>query len=210
MSWFGGIMDKTAGDAEAVEALTQKLQQLHMNQGFLDAQQQRFSELQLGQLQPRPEETGMTISAGCIGHPDTCAGACPYIKRKGGCRDGADCPKCHLCFWQRASVRAKNQNKPSRPGQTLAAPVVAGLQQQQKPLNLRLADAWAGRAVVTEEEMANEACTPCSPDAPPSVGSIGHPHACGQACKYNHKGKGCKDGRWCVRCHLCRWRRYQQ
>mmetsp|Transcript_122482 Transcript_122482/g.391649 ORF Transcript_122482/g.391649 Transcript_122482/m.391649 type:complete len:133 (-) Transcript_122482:18-416(-) len=40
-----------------------------------------------------------------------------------------------------------------------------------------------------------------------SFGSIGHPHACEKACKYNSKGKDCKDGRWCVRCHVCQWRR---
>jgi hypothetical protein len=40
----------------------------------------------------------------------------------------------------------------------------------------------------------------------PSVGSIGHPFTCGQACKYHSKPRGCKDGRFCVRCHLCKWR----
>jgi hypothetical protein len=24
------------------------------------------------------------------------------VKRKGGCRDGADCPNCHECFWTKA------------------------------------------------------------------------------------------------------------
>jgi hypothetical protein len=42
---------------------------------------------------------------------------------------------------------------------------------------------------------------------PVSVGSIGHPHSCAPACKYNGKKAGCKDGQLCDRCHLCRWTR---
>lgn len=41
----------------------------------------------------------------------------------------------------------------------------------------------------------------------PSVGSMGHPHTCADACKYQFKHSACKDGRNCVRCHLCPWRR---
>merc|ERR1719440_1327764 len=40
-----------------------------------------------------------------------------------------------------------------------------------------------------------------------SVGSIGHPHSCAPACKYNGKKTGCKDGQLCDRCHICRWSR---
>lgn len=40
-------------------------------------------------------------------------------------------------------------------------------------------------------------------DAPPSKGSIGHPHCCAQACKYHKKPRGCKDGANCDRCHIC-------
>jgi len=43
----------------------------------------------------------------------------------------------------------------------------------------------------------------------PSVGSMGHPKACGEACKFVHKARGCKDGSFCTRCHLCRWSRYR-
>jgi len=43
-------------------------------------------------------------SAGSIGHPHSCAQACKYVKRKSGCRDGSQCPNCHLCHWQRAKV----------------------------------------------------------------------------------------------------------
>lgn len=42
----------------------------------------------------------------------------------------------------------------------------------------------------------------------PSAGSVGHPFTCADACKYNMRGKGCKDGVECSRCHLCEWFRY--
>mmetsp|Transcript_47476 Transcript_47476/g.133595 ORF Transcript_47476/g.133595 Transcript_47476/m.133595 type:complete len:284 (+) Transcript_47476:101-952(+) len=41
-----------------------------------------------------------------------------------------------------------------------------------------------------------------------SVGSIGHPATCAEACKFHTKPRGCKDGAMCVRCHVCRWSRY--
>mmetsp|Transcript_23258 Transcript_23258/g.37210 ORF Transcript_23258/g.37210 Transcript_23258/m.37210 type:complete len:218 (+) Transcript_23258:49-702(+) len=41
-----------------------------------------------------------------------------------------------------------------------------------------------------------------------SLGSVGHPSACAGACKYNcRKGRGCKEGESCNRCHLCFWTR---
>mmetsp|Transcript_45194 Transcript_45194/g.130513 ORF Transcript_45194/g.130513 Transcript_45194/m.130513 type:complete len:288 (-) Transcript_45194:112-975(-) len=43
-----------------------------------------------------------------------------------------------------------------------------------------------------------------------SVGSIGHPWSCAQACKFYDKPRGCKDGAGCVRCHRCVWRRCQR
>jgi len=41
------------------------------------------------------------ISIGTQGHPHTCAGACRYVRRKTGCRNGAACPNCHACLWRR-------------------------------------------------------------------------------------------------------------
>eukprot|EP00928_Gymnodinium_smaydae_P080426 TRINITY_DN6411_c0_g3_i1.p1 TRINITY_DN6411_c0_g3~~TRINITY_DN6411_c0_g3_i1.p1 ORF type:complete len:320 (-),score=47.43 TRINITY_DN6411_c0_g3_i1:184-1143(-) len=40
-----------------------------------------------------------------------------------------------------------------------------------------------------------------------SVGSRGHPTECADPCKYFSKGRGCKDGAACNRCHVCPWRR---
>jgi len=43
----------------------------------------------------------------------------------------------------------------------------------------------------------------------PSVGSIGHPHSCKQACKFFSKLGGCRGGRMCTCCHICLWSRNQ-
>jgi len=43
------------------------------------------------------------------------------------------------------------------------------------------------------------------PDPTWSVGTLGHPLACAEACKYANKKRGCKDGAACVRCHVCKW-----
>jgi|Transcript_65865 hypothetical protein len=46
-----------------------------------------------------------------------------------------------------------------------------------------------------------------------SVGTIGHPTNCAEACKYFRKARSCRQGQLCTRCHLCkrrhlgRWRR---
>eukprot|EP00930_Biecheleria_cincta_P010169 TRINITY_DN11214_c0_g1_i1.p1 TRINITY_DN11214_c0_g1~~TRINITY_DN11214_c0_g1_i1.p1 ORF type:complete len:305 (+),score=44.67 TRINITY_DN11214_c0_g1_i1:45-959(+) len=41
-------------------------------------------------------------SKGSAGHPEGCGPACKYVRRKTGCRDGADCPNCHFCQWRRS------------------------------------------------------------------------------------------------------------
>eukprot|EP00442_Polarella_glacialis_P036351 CAMPEP_0115118370 /NCGR_PEP_ID=MMETSP0227-20121206/44451_1 /TAXON_ID=89957 /ORGANISM="Polarella glacialis, Strain CCMP 1383" /LENGTH=388 /DNA_ID=CAMNT_0002519627 /DNA_START=65 /DNA_END=1231 /DNA_ORIENTATION=+ len=43
-----------------------------------------------------------------------------------------------------------------------------------------------------------------------SMGSLGHPYTCAEACKYSKKARGCKDGPACDRCHLCEWKRYDR
>mmetsp|Transcript_9879 Transcript_9879/g.26024 ORF Transcript_9879/g.26024 Transcript_9879/m.26024 type:complete len:222 (-) Transcript_9879:41-706(-) len=47
-----------------------------------------------------------------------------------------------------------------------------------------------------------------STPGPMSLGSVGHPLACGEPCKYAWRKKGCKDGVSCDRCHFCEWSRY--
>eukprot|EP00420_Gonyaulax_spinifera_P021055 CAMPEP_0197889704 /NCGR_PEP_ID=MMETSP1439-20131203/24479_1 /TAXON_ID=66791 /ORGANISM="Gonyaulax spinifera, Strain CCMP409" /LENGTH=189 /DNA_ID=CAMNT_0043509689 /DNA_START=109 /DNA_END=678 /DNA_ORIENTATION=+ len=41
----------------------------------------------------------------------------------------------------------------------------------------------------------------------PSIGSLGHPFSCGPPCKFSRRRKGCRDGRHCPCCHLCKWAR---
>merc|ERR1719422_1994186 len=48
------------------------------------------------------------LSMGSLGHPHCCAPACRFVKRKGGCKDGASCPNCHLCFWRRSHDRDRS------------------------------------------------------------------------------------------------------
>mmetsp|Transcript_23390 Transcript_23390/g.42252 ORF Transcript_23390/g.42252 Transcript_23390/m.42252 type:complete len:258 (-) Transcript_23390:103-876(-) len=106
-------------------------------------------------------------SVGTTGHPFTCAKACRYVKRKGGCKNGADCPDCHACFWCRDKTDDATETE-SRPDVLL-------------------------------ETTAHVLLF--------SVGTIGHPHTCGAACKYRRRKGGCRDGARCVSCHLCNWRR---
>jgi len=53
-------------------------------------------------------------------------------------------------------------------------------------------------------DTSTTACLSTSP-ACPSVGSLGHPYCCADACKFHTKRRGCKDGASCERCHLCYW-----
>lgn len=101
------------------------------------------------------------VSLGSTGHPTTCADACQYLRRKGGCRDGSDCPRCHLCFWQRKSRPSNDQSSTDTTSIALTF----------------------------------------------SVGTQGHPHQCGNACKYVRRKSGCLNGESCPQCHLCQWRR---
>jgi hypothetical protein len=126
-------------------------------------------------LAPGPVKTRLlhadpAPSMGSVGHPYTCGEACKYFRRKGGCRDGGNCTKCHLCHWSRDVM----QRKPTA--------------QESAPVRVAVSNT-----------------TP--DDGPPSVGSIGHPFSCGVACKYHSKKAGCKDGKFCSRCHMCRWSR---
>jgi len=46
-------------------------------------------------------------SKGSVGHPYTCGNACKYFRRKGGCNEGENCSKCHLCHWSRDPTQQK-------------------------------------------------------------------------------------------------------
>jgi hypothetical protein len=64
------------------------------------------------------------IGSGSSGHPFSCGKPCKYVRRKGGCRDGAACPNCHECIWQRG-VFAEKVYSPLAPA-TVGAPAVGG------------------------------------------------------------------------------------
>mmetsp|Transcript_6479 Transcript_6479/g.11246 ORF Transcript_6479/g.11246 Transcript_6479/m.11246 type:complete len:258 (+) Transcript_6479:95-868(+) len=58
----------------------------------------------------------------------------------------------------------------------------------------------------TPTDSANDGATESvEGDGPPSIGSMGHPYLCADACKYVKKARGCKDGANCNRCHICSW-----
>jgi len=49
---------------------------------------------------------GVWPSTGSIGHPHMCAAPCKFAG-KHNCKDGASCPKCHICTWTRAKCRER-------------------------------------------------------------------------------------------------------
>jgi len=52
-----------------------------------------------------PESNFAMDSKGSKGHPYSCASACKYIKKTLGCKDGADCDRCHLCAFHNKSKK---------------------------------------------------------------------------------------------------------
>lgn len=170
------------------------------------------------EVPPVPGASQPRLSVGSIGHPHSCAPACRYVKRQGGCREGVLCKQCHQCFWQR---RATN---PEEPGDTtLTGPchltedaIIATVGDTEEGLGgrdrashaVQLGEAGAG------DEGASSSCaevggegTTASIEALLSVGSEGHPQSCGPPCKYLRRRPGCREGTACQRCHLCQWRR---
>eukprot|EP00434_Breviolum_minutum_P010039 symbB.v1.2.008855.t1/scaffold553.1/size187910/16 len=145
-------------------------------------------------IQEPVQQEAQPFSVGSAGHPYTCSNPCKYVWRKQGCRDGADCPNCHYCKWQRKPKEEANNSTP------VTAP--AG-----EHLEAMLANIPPPPGL-TPMEPTSEMQTQQSKDLLSSLGSLGHPYSCGLACKYVGKAKGCKDGTLCPNCHLCRWSRY--
>jgi len=52
-------------------------------------------------------------SIGSMGHPYLCADACKYVKKPRGCKDGANCNRCHICSWNQSAVRRKRRGVPN-------------------------------------------------------------------------------------------------
>jgi hypothetical protein len=126
----------------------------------------------------------LCTSLGSFGHPYRCAAACRYIKRKGGCKNGASCPECHLCFWQR---------KPSS----------QQVEFSQAPQFFAASDS----AETCPEGKVDDITRGADFYDSPSLGSVNHPHGCATACRYIYRKGGCRLGKSCLDCHLCHWRR---
>jgi len=60
------------------------------------------------------------------------------------------------------------------------------------------------------EQSPEPFCEQLQVPAPPSLGSVGHPECCSFPCKFAFKGRGCKEGANCKRCHICRWTRQSE
>jgi len=130
--------------------------------------------------------TTQVPSVGSKGHPHSCAAACKYVKRKGGCRMGAACELCHLCFWQRQSATQDSQAQP-----------------QERELDPPANTAESESLTAPEDQNG----TPEVGLA--SLGSRNHPFGCAPACKHIRRKGGCREGAKCPNCHECRWRRAQ-
>jgi len=165
--------------------------------GFSRAQEERQPSLEAGTAQAKapqqvlnapgaaaPDLPAMHLSLGSIGHPHSCAQACRYVKRKGGCREGAKCPHCHLCFWRRDRE----------------------LNQEREPVPPELVSTFecAGQAASAAGSSSEGVATLIS------VGTQGHPHSCAPACRYVRRKTGCRNAAACPNCHACLWTRELQ
>lgn len=75
-----------------------------------------------------------------------------------------------------------------------------------------------GQQMQSDQHMWSQIVSPPAPypanverfqplDCALSFGSIGHPDACGEGCKFVNRPRGCKDGAACSHCHLCPYAR---
>eukprot|EP00930_Biecheleria_cincta_P007087 TRINITY_DN10821_c0_g1_i1.p1 TRINITY_DN10821_c0_g1~~TRINITY_DN10821_c0_g1_i1.p1 ORF type:complete len:176 (+),score=29.09 TRINITY_DN10821_c0_g1_i1:48-575(+) len=65
-------------------------------------------------LRTDQREVDSMMSFGSVGHPLTCNSPCKYIKKSKGCKDGANCDRCHLCEWKappRANIYPKSTGR---------------------------------------------------------------------------------------------------
>jgi hypothetical protein len=60
---------------------------------------------------PPPFTEDRCVSVGSAGHPSSCGPACKYHSKSRGCKDGANCSHCHLCFWRAPKERWRTKTK---------------------------------------------------------------------------------------------------
>jgi len=59
----------------------------------------------------RQPARSILMSKGTFGHPHSCRGlGCKFASKERGCREGVECPRCHLCVWSRASEKEASQS----------------------------------------------------------------------------------------------------
>lgn len=218
------------GDLDFAESLGKGLQAMKLGEkteqeGGVSSSTQRSTQ----------HKVPSQVSIGTVGHPVSCGPACRYVKRKGGCRDGTSCSSCHLCFWVRG--KAQDEQQTTRRSQANARKPISSVGTVGHPVSCRepCLLAWSeggcpfgsscqqchrctpgaslGTTVTTKPSTATLSSRAGDPmqagyGIELSVGSYGHPVSCAEACKYARKPKGCKDGRFCTRCHLCQWHRH--
>mmetsp|Transcript_39266 Transcript_39266/g.112065 ORF Transcript_39266/g.112065 Transcript_39266/m.112065 type:complete len:241 (+) Transcript_39266:63-785(+) len=54
---------------------------------------------------PPVPQVSLPLSAGTVGHPVSCAGACKYAWKRRGCKDGVNCNRCHMCEWKKHAAK---------------------------------------------------------------------------------------------------------
>ena len=221
------------GDLDFAESLGRKLRAMKLGDPMTEQEGGASSSSTPWKPQGPPDKVPSQVSIGTVGHPTSCGPACRYVKRKGGCRDGTACSHCHLCFW----VRQKDEQQSTRRSQANARKPISSVGTVGHPVSCAEPCLLAWGEGGCPFGSSCQKCHRCTPGAslgatatakppPPtlpsragepmqagygielSVGSFGHPVSCAEACKYARKPKGCKDGRFCLRCHLCQWHRH--
>lgn len=111
-------------------------------------------------------------------------------------------PKC-AAYKECLILEPERHDKPPEPSVKVLTDETSFL---KPPTNLFQCSPCRWADIPAEEGM--EATFEVDPTQPiASKGSMGHPYACNEACKYAKKTRGCKDGASCDRCHLCEWKR---
>jgi len=175
------------------------------------------------------------LAAASVGHPCSCGPPCKCAGRKAGCVNGSQCPDCHQCKWHRGADEPLEQlASAEEPSGNVTTPTIPSVGSLGHPRKCSRACTYVRRKngcrngaacldchqcvwqrkgrenkAVSEEVTGNT--VPIAASFSISVGSIGHPLSCsGLGCKYSNKARGCKDGKFCLRCHFCPWHRYQR
>jgi hypothetical protein len=140
-----------------------------------------------------PETMSDWPSIGSVGHPVSCAEACKYYRKARSCKQGRSCTRCHLC-------ERRHLGRWRRPRPQLVE------DSSRVRFDAVVSDRPCRRDISVDTQELQIACFLFA-GTMKSLGSIGHPVACGPACRYTWRKSGCKHGSGCLCCHLCSWSR---